>query len=505
VNFTRLLHAWARRAPDKEAVVAGGRSVSFNGLWRWIAGASAVYRELGIAPGEAVAIVVPNGVEFLALHFGALAAGIVSLPVKPEYRAFELSRIVADCRPRLLVASRRWLAENGPFLSVPSLATVAVEDLGDLAERGEAGPPLAVPGSAPASLNVTYFGGGVPRAAVLTHANHLYAATGYARHQRFGHDERFLVFLPMAHVYALSGCVNSGLIRGGTLVVIERSTPRAILRAIEEHRITVLSAVPVVYELLARFPGKERYDLSSLRLCVSGGAFLPAAVQREFEAALGWPIVQGYGLTECLPVICNPPGAGNRAGTLGVPGRRDIQVRVLDGRSQPLPAGEVGQIAVRSPTVMREYWAAPEDTARALPDGWLRTGDLGWLDADGYLHFHGLAKPIVNLHGNKVDPLEVAAALETHPAVAAAEVWAAAVEDASRTLAALELRAAVEPAPGREVHGPELQRFLRDRLAGYKVPSRIEVRSCSAGAPRSDAGAGLAAVEPFAPVQETAP
>lgn len=495
MNFTRLLHGWARRAPDKEAVVAGGRSVSFDGLWRRIAGASAVYRERGIAPGEAVAIVVPNGVEFLALHFGALAAGIVSLPVKAEYRAFELSRIVADCQPRLLVATRRWLAENRPFLSVPSLATVTVEDLGDLAERGENGPPLAVPGSAPASFNVTYFGGGVPRAAVLTHANHLLAATGYARHQRFGHDERFLVFLPMAHVYALSGCVNSGLICGGALVVIESSTPRAILRAVEEHRITVLSAVPAVYEMLARFPCKERYDLSSLRLCVCGGAFLPAALQRELEAVLGWPIIQGYGLTECLPVICNPPGGGNRVGTLGVPGRRDIHVRVLDGRGQPLPVGEVGQIAVRSPTVMREYCAAPEDTARALSDGWLRTGDLGWLDTEGYLHFHSMTKPIINLHGNKVDPLEVAAALETHPAVAAAKVWAAAIGDVSRTVATLELRAAVEPAAGCEVDGPELQRFLRERLARYKVPCRIEVRSCGAGASRSDAEADRAAVE----------
>jgi long-chain acyl-CoA synthetase len=472
VNFTRLLHAWARRAPDKEAVVAGGRSISFDGLWRRIAGASALYRDFDIAPGEAVAIVVPNGIEFLALHFGALAAGIISLPIKPEYRAFEVSRIVADCRPRLLIATRRWLAENGPLLIAPSLETIAVEDIGDLAQRGENGPPLAVPNSATASLNVTYFGGGVPRAAVLTHANHLYAAIGYAHHQRFRHDERFLVFLPMSHVYALSGCVNSGLIRGGTLVVIERSTPRAILRAVEEHRITVLSAVPAVYEMLARFPGRERYDLSSLRLCVSGGAFFPETEQRELEAALGWPIVQGYGLTECLPVICNPPGAGNRPGTLGVPGRRDIHVRILDGRGRPLRAGEVGEIAISSPTIMREYCAAPADTARALPDGWLRTGDLGSLDAEGYLHFHGLAKPIINLHGNKVDPLEVAAALETHPGVAAAKVWA---EAAGAPLVAPELRASVECAAGCEVDGPALQRFLRERLAGYKVPSRIEV------------------------------
>jgi long-chain acyl-CoA synthetase len=484
VNFTRLLHAWARREPEREAVVAGGRSVSFGELWRRIAGAAACYRQRGIAPGEAVAVVVPNGADFLAFHFGALAAGIVSVPIKPEYRALEVARIAAACRPRLLVAGRRWLAENETLLAAmpgggpPPI--VAAEDLGDLSAAGAADPPLAVPGAAPASLNATYCGGGVPRAAVLTHANHLYAATGYARHQRFRHDERFLVILPMAHVYALSGCVNSGLIRGGALVVIDRSTPRAILGAVEEHRITVLSAVPAVYEMLARFPGKERYDLSSLRLCVSGGAFLPEAAQREFEAALGWPIVQGYGLTECLPVICNPPGAGNRPGTLGVPGRRDIAVRILGRRGEPLPAGEIGEIAVRSPTVMRGYHGWPEGTARALPDGWLRTGDLGWLDAAGYLRFHGLAKPIVNLHGNKVDPLEVAAALESHPAVAAAEVWAAPAEDGARALGACELRAAVEPAAGREVQGPELQRFLRERLAGYKVPSRIEVRNAAA-------------------------
>jgi long-chain acyl-CoA synthetase len=292
----------------------------------------------------------------------------------------------------------------------------------------------------------------------------------------FTSEERFLIILPMAHVYALSGCVNSGLIRGATLVILERYTPRPIFAALESERITVLSAVPAVFELLARFPKKERYDLSALRLCVTGGAFLPAAAQREHEAALGVQMVQGYGLSECLPVICNPPDGRSKPGTLGIPGRRDIHLRILGPGGEVLPPGEVGEIAVASPTTMQGYHELPEDTAAVLRDGWLLTGDRGSMDGDGFLYYHGLSKPILNVRGNKVDLEEVRSVLLRHPEVAAVELEGEGEEDPARFGVSPEIRAEVVLLDGQPVEAAELKAYLRRRLAGYKVPAKITVR-----------------------------
>ncbi len=476
MNFAGLIRGLARRLPDKEALVDGERRFSFGTLWRHVTAVSRLYRERGVEPGDRVLLVLPSGAEFLICHFAALAMGAVSVPVKAEYRSFEVGRILADCRPRVLITTAPWLRENGAGLG-EGLAGVTLLPGEAMAQHLDGGDGIVapLPSTAAASINYSYFGGGCARGAVLSHGNHIYAATGYAGHQGFTAQDRLLIILPMAHVYALSGCVNSGLLRGGTLVILDRVTPRAVFGAIQSHRITILSAVPAIYELLARFPNRERYDTSTLRQCVTGGDFMPAARQRELEAAMGARMVQGYGLTECLPVICNPPDGGNRHGTLGIPGRRDIELRIVGASGEVLPPREEGEIAIRSPTTMRAYHGRPGDTARILRDDWLYTGDEGYLDEDGYLHFVGLRKKILNVYGNKVDPLEVAEALREHPAVEAAEVVGGASVD-PRLGGAIEISAEVVLKAGRQAAEEELKRHLRGRIAAYKVPARIAVR-----------------------------
>src|SRR6185295_5026659 len=271
-----------------------------------------------------------------------------------------------NCEPKLVIATSEWLERNREQLELPSGTDLISVEEARLRMRAGSDKVRPLSSRTIASINYSYFGGGYPKGALLTHANHIYAATGYARHQGFRSSDRLLIMLPACHVYALSGCVNAGLVRGGTLVLTNHYMPRSIFGDIERHGVTILGSVPTVFECLANDKRKDRYDLSSLRLLVTGGSYMPAAVQLACEKALGVELVQGYGLTECLPIICNPAGSGNRRGTLGIPGRRDIYIRIMGETGEQLPPGRIGEIQIRSTTSMVGYHRLPEDTRKVF-------------------------------------------------------------------------------------------------------------------------------------------
>jgi acyl-CoA synthetase (AMP-forming)/AMP-acid ligase II len=482
LNFTWILRALARRFPDRDAVATDDGTESFADFWRAIVATGSLYRQLGLARGDRVLLVLPNGRDFLHFHFGALQSGVVSVPVRTDYTGWEVRRIAANCEPRLVVGTAEWLDRNlGAMDLPPDVPVYCVESLRDRRPAGDDGVEPTGNGAI-ASINYSYFGDGYPKGAMLTHANHIYAATGYARHQGFTAADRVLVILPMSHVYALSGCVNAGLVRGAALIPSTSNTPGKILRDVERHRITVLSTVPAMFELIAGYRRKNRHDLSSLRRLVTGGAFMSAERQRKFQEAIGVEMVQGYGLTECLPVICNPPGSGNRPGTLGVPGRRDIFIRIVSRDGRVLPPGVTGEIQIRSVTTMAGYYRMPRDTERIFDGDWLRTGDIGALDEEGYLQFLGMSKPIYNVYGNKLDPVELRQVLLEHPAVAAVEVSLDA-EPHTTVPDDPHVRARVFPRLHANISAPELRDFCRERLASYKIPRTILVEAAQAEQP----------------------
>jgi long-chain acyl-CoA synthetase len=475
LNFTGIIHRVARQFPARDAVVSDGRVESYSEFWRNISSAGQFYIDSGVVQGDRVLLVLPHCHEFLHFHFGALKVGAISAPVRYDYTGWEVRRMAANCEPRVVLSTLEWIERNRKQLELPpSTDVVPVEAIRQRMRPGiDAVLPLA--SARTASINYSYFGDGYPKGAMLTHGNHIYAATGYARHQGFRRDDRLLIILPMCHVYALSGCINAGLVAGAALVLSNHHLPSGILRDVERHRITILSSVPAVFECLAGYRRKDRFDLSSLRRLVTGGAFMSAARQMEFEQALGTEMVQGYGLTECLPIICNPPGAGNRRGTLGVPGRSDIAIRIAgtDGRS--LPCNAVGAIQIRSRTTMTGYHRLPEDTRKLFDGEWLRTGDLGAVDEEGYLHFHGMIKPVVNLYGNKVDLGEVREAILEHPAVAAAEISAESPGPSRSCTSEVRICARLITERREPLVESEIRAFCMERLAGYKIPQLFTV------------------------------
>jgi long-chain acyl-CoA synthetase len=467
LNFTRLIQRVARLRPDSQAVLAEDRTLSYLELWRAIASAGQFYLDSGVIAGDRILLVLPNGTEFVQFHFGVLKIGAISVPVRSDYTGWEVRRIAANCNPAVLLATSEWLARNQRQLQLSERTRVIT--LEEAVSRLRPGDDCAVHvnSSAIASINYSYFGDGYPKGAMLTHANHIYAATGHAKHHGFLATDRLLVILPMCHVYALSGCVNSGLVRGATLVLGKHHMPRGIFADIERHRATVVSSVPAMFECLANYPRKDRYDLGCLRRLITGGAYMAGARELEIQLALGAEIVQGYGLTECFPVICNPAGPGNRHGTLGIPGRRDIAIRIMGPAGKVLPAGMVGEIQILSKTTMAGYYQLPDDTKSIFDGRWLRTGDLGTLDEDGYLYFYGMVKPIVNLNGNKVDLKEVRDAILEHSAVAAVEVSS---HGSSDPTAETKIYADITPKRHHELNQEDIRAFCIDRLATYKLP-----------------------------------
>lgn len=474
IRRTALLH------PDRVAVVDGGDRVTYRELWSAISRCAARLRDEGLRPGDRVAVWVPNGVPFLAAHLGAMAAGLLSVPIKAENGPVELGVALEDSRARVLIAGDGVLDRLSDPPGLPAgVRILAARDF--LCGETEDCAPEEVDDDHPAAaIHSYFFGEGRPYAAVLTHRNHLFAAGHCGPFHAVDGGSRVLVVLPMLHVFAMGVAILPSLYTGGTIHVGRSVRPRTLLQTLSDERITHLPGVPHVLESLTRFHDPARFDLGAIHHLICGADFLPAEVHRRIEDTLQVPLVQGYGLTECFPVVCNRPDATNRPGTLGIAGNPEISYRAVGEDGRGLPAGEIGEIEVRSPGVMAGYLDAPEATRRVLRDGWLRTGDLGWVDGEGYLRFHALRKPILNLFGNKVDPVEVARTLERLPGVASARVSVEnrngnGIGGGGRGLLDPVLCARLTAEPGAEIRDADVRAHCRAWLAPYKVPSEIEI------------------------------
>jgi long-chain acyl-CoA synthetase len=262
--------------------------------------------------------------------------------------------------------------------------------------------------------------------------------------------------------------MNAAVRAGASVTLLPRFNPAEALGVHAAHRVTVLCAVPTMYGALLTVPGREGFDVSALRVCISGGAALPVDVLRRFEEAFGCVVLEGYGLSETSPVVSfNHPDRERKPGSIGTP-IEGVEVRVLDADGSDVPQGEVGEIAVRGHNVMKGYWGRPRDTARAVPDGWFRTGDMARVDDDGYLFIVDRKKDVVIRGGYNVYPREVEEVLHEHPAVAEAAVLGTPHPDLGE-----EVVAVVALTSGASATPKELRDHVKRQLAGYKVPRRV--------------------------------
>ncbi len=466
--------------------------------------------ELGVRKGDRVGLMLPNCPQLVTAMHGAMRLGAIAVNTNPMYVAREMREQFEDAGCETLVLLDQFLPRLREIQAQLPLRRVIVVDVTEtlpwparlLARLAQArhGERVSMPsepgfvpfrrllrshGPEPPRAEVSpsdvallqYTGGttGTPKAAMLTHANlvanSLQARAWFPRTAEG--REVFLGALPFFHVYGLTSVLLFGIAAGAEIVVIPRPRPLDIvLEAIQRFRVTLFPGVPTLYAALNDHPRVGKYDLRSGALCVSGAAPLPREVFERFEALTGGRLVEGYGLTEASPLThCTPLFGERRPGSIGLP-FPDTDARIVDlTTGEPLAPGQDGEIEVRGPQVMAGYWQRPQDTADVLHDGWLRTGDIGRMDAEGFFYVVDRRKDMIDASGFKVLPREVEEVLLTHPKVREAVV--AGVPDAYR---GETVKAYVVLRAGERASAEELIAFCRGQLAPFKLPRQVEFR-----------------------------
>jgi len=466
--------------------------------------------QLGVRKGDRVALMLPNSPQMVVAFYGALRIGAVPVNTNPMYVSREMREQFEDSGCETVVLLDQFYPRLREIHAATRVRRVIVADVADSlpwparllvrfaqARKGErvavpaetdthsfrdlvrAYPPTP-PGAdlRPSDLALLQYTGGTtgtPRAAMLTHrnlvANSLQARAWFSR--AVDGREVFLGAIPFFHVYGLTSVLLFGVAVGAEIVAIPRPRPvDIVLEAIQRFRVTLFPGVPTLYAAINEHPRVGEYDLRSGALCVSGAAPLPREVFERFEALTGGRLVEGYGLTESSPLThCTPLFGERRAASIGLP-LPDTDARVVDLASgEPLPPGEEGELEVRGPQVMLGYWERPEESAEAFHDGWLRTGDVARMDADGFFHVIDRRKDMIDASGFKVLPREVEEVLFMHPKVREAVV--AGVPDAYR---GETVKAFVVLKAGESATEEEIVEFCRLHLAPFKVPRRVEFR-----------------------------
>ncbi|MET7656938.1 AMP-binding protein, partial [Streptomyces sp. NPDC005486] len=415
MNFASLPDRRAALDPDGAAVSDGRQALTNVQLLRRVQAAARHLQDLGIGPGDVVALKLTNRVEFVLLLFAGWRLGATVTPVNPSMTDVEVARQLKDSGARLLVS------EDGEAAGADGTAVLAVGELhGDTAaEPDEA--PLADP-SALALLIYTSGTTGVPKGVMLDHANIDAMADMGRRALEVGPADRCLMILPLFHVNGIVVSTLIPLLAGASVAIADRFTPDTFFDVVERERPTFFSAVPTIYTMLAALPDQVRPDTSSLRFGVCGAAPASAELLTRFEARYGFPLVEGYGLSEgtCASTI-NPVAGPRRAGTVGLPFPGQ-EIRIVDADGSEVPPGVDGEVVVRGPNVMRGYLGRPEETAKVLVDGRLHTGDVGRLDADGYLTLVGRSKDMIIRGGENIYPKEIEDVLVGDPSVLEAAV-----------------------------------------------------------------------------------
>jgi long-chain acyl-CoA synthetase len=471
-NLASILDFSATAHPDGTAIRLDDLTISYRQLSDAARRVASLLASAGVSRGDRVGLMMPNIPAFPVAFYGALTAGAVVVPMNPLLKSREVAYYLSDSGARLLFAWRDFAGEAAKGAADVGAEVIQVDDV-DLSSALASHSPVASSAAADDTDDavILYTSGttGQPKGAQLTHVGltrnaRLTAETLLQNHP----NDVMMGCLPLFHVFGLTCGLNATVLAGGTLTLLPRFDAGKALDIIARDRVTIFEGVPTMYAGMLHHPAADTADTTSLRVCVSGGAAMPVEILRGFEEKFGCMILEGYGLSETSPVASfNHPHRPRKAGSIGTP-VEGVEMRLVSDAGGPVPAGEVGEIAIRGHNVMTGYWGKPEATAEAIPDGWFRTGDLARVDEDGYYYIVDRKKEMIIRGGYNVYPREIEEALYEHPAVAEVAVIGMPHAELGE-----EVGAAVALKPGAEATPAELQQFLKERVAAYKYPRRV--------------------------------
>jgi long-chain acyl-CoA synthetase len=478
-DYPTVVHALAeaaRRAPERAAIICGERTLSYAGYLRAVAGFARRLAGHGVA-GERVSVMMSNGIEMAVAIMGVMAARAQMAPVNPFFTDRELKPLLADAAPRVLVVDAA-AAPKGRVLAA-QLGIRHVEVFAPDAltvDAWVADPSLTLPEPLPGAddwATLPYSGGttGVPKG-----VNHKHRNIVFFFRQNFSiwpiafDTERFLNVAPMFHIWGFQFATWVPVYARGTLVIVPKYDPEPVLDAFERHRITIFEGGPAsIYMGLMAHPRFRSTDFSSLRFCLAGGSACPEQMVRDWEAATGSILLEALGMSEGAPIAMNPVRGVRKFQSVGItPPLTAIDIVDLETGERVLGAGERGEVRVKGPQFTQGYRNRPEENAQALRDGWLYTGDIGYLDEDGYLFLVDRKKDMVNVGGYNVFPREIDELLFRHPKIR--EAAAVGVPDPRL---GERVAAFVVLAPGEKMTEDEFFAYCAENLVKYKRPTSV--------------------------------
>jgi long-chain acyl-CoA synthetase len=477
MNIFESLERAQIRFPSKEALVYKKQRTTYLELCEQASCLSAALeRCFGVKRGDRVAIFLPNIPEFVVAYYAVEKLGAIAVSLNVMLKRDEVEFILRDCGATLLITTPQ-LLEQVPQ-SVPTLrgiVSVGETERGDclrfselVAERPLSETPhIHLDSDDGAAILYTSGTTGKPKGVLLTHGNLRFNSEAVNRYTQMTADDRLLCFLPLFHCFGQNFIMNGAVNVSATLILHERFVPDEILESALVNRASVFLGVPAVYMRFLAQPECEKY-LEKIRYYFTAAAPMPAEVARRWRERFGKTIHEGYGLTETSPFASHNHESAYREESVGT-ALEGVEIKVVDEKGDTLPAGQLGEIAIKGPNVMKGYFNRPEETAEVIREGWFLSGDIGKLDEDGYVYLVDRAKDMVNISGFKVWPREVEEVLSKHNAVIEAAVIG--IPD---PISGEAVKAFVVLKKGAQLAEKEIIDFCRDRIAVYKAPHYVE-------------------------------
>lgn len=474
MNLAHNLVATAREHGQKLALLLDDARLSFTQLDVLSRQVATLLAEKGVGAGDRVAIMLPNVLEFAPLYYGILRAGAVVVPMNPLLKEREVTYYLRDSGAKLIFA---WQDVATVALAVEAqigTKAISVNPNEFLSRVTALDPRDGVVDRAPDDTAVILYTSGTtgqPKGAELTHANLVFNVEVTV--QTLLHlTPRDVIFggLPLFHVFGQTSGLNAAVGTGATLTLLTRFDPAKTLEILARDRVTIFQGVPTMYSAMLNQPGTADLDRSALRVCISGGSAMPLEVLQTFEHRFDCKVLEGYGLSETTAAACfNHPEEVRVPGAVGT-SIRSVQMQVVDDQGKPVVDGDLGEILVRGPNVMKGYWNKPDKTAEAIVDGWFHSGDVGRRDDTGNYFIVDRKKDMIIRGGYNVYPREIEEVFYEHPDVAEAAVVGMTHPELGE-----EVAAAVALKPGATVSPEELRDYVKARVAAYKYPRLVHI------------------------------
>lgn len=477
INLDENLKRSASNFQESIAYIYRDKIVTYGELNQQVDQLAAGLSAQGIGKGDGVALILGNSPEFLIAYYGVLRLGAFVVPINPLFTQGEISYILDNSQAKVVIAHvsvEQKLSDVKKQLENLKLVIYTEAENQEWKWEHLMEPSINICGSTYIDGEdlavILYTSGttGKPKGAMLTHRNLASNADSISTLLELHENDRVVAVLPMFHVFCMTICLNAPIACGATVLIQPKFSPLDVVSTIRERKATVFAGVPTMYSFINHLPEATAEDFQSIRMCISGGASIPVELLHKFENKYTVCILEGYGLSETAPLVAINPLKGTRKpGSIGlnIPA---VQSKVVDEFGKELPRGEVGELIVQGPNVMKGYLGMPEATAAAFKDGWFYTGDLATMDVEGYIYIVDRKKDMIIVGGYNVYPREVEEVLYQHPAVVEAAVIGFPDGEYGESVKAFVV------VKDEQITMNDIIRFCQDKLVKYKLPKQVE-------------------------------